>query len=225
MSAPSSTSRRRTFWPSGPVWWVLSCMPRISPARRLTVYSLASSSCWALLTALLSAIGAATGLTEVSGAEAEQNAETIGLQQNHGGWNSDDHQNNNLGRFRVSATNAPEAQADPLPKRVRDLLAIPRETRMAADYFIRQSRDADGLAAELDTPEKRRGYVAQMYGPRFWAAPGGFTGERFLEKCAPTLAEPTALVEGLHVFTFNQVAETEAWRQDLLSREYEVKPG
>ena len=33
----------------------------------------------ALLTALLSAIGAATGLTEVSGAEAEQNAETIGI--------------------------------------------------------------------------------------------------------------------------------------------------
>ena len=54
---------------------------------------------------------------------------------------------------------------------------IPRETRMAADYFIRQSRDADGLAAELDTPEKRRAYVAQMYGPRFWAAPGAFTRE------------------------------------------------
>ncbi len=54
---------------------------------------------------------------------------------------------------------------------------IPRETRMAADYFIRQSRDADGLAAELDTPEKRRGYVGQMYGPRFWAAPGAFSRE------------------------------------------------
>ncbi len=50
------------------------------------------------------------------------------------------------------------------------------------------------------------------------AAPGGFTGESFLEKCAPTLSEPSALVEGLHVFTFNQVAETEAWRQDLLGR-------
>lgn len=33
----------------------------------------------ALLTALLSAAGAATALTEVSGAEAEQNADTIGL--------------------------------------------------------------------------------------------------------------------------------------------------
>jgi pimeloyl-ACP methyl ester carboxylesterase len=51
------------------------------------------------------------------------------------------------------------------------------EVRMAADYFARQSRDADGLAAELDTPEKRRRYVAQFYGSRFWAAPGSFTRE------------------------------------------------
>ena len=50
------------------------------------------------------------------------------------------------------------------------------------------------------------------------AAPGGFTGERFLERCAPALAAPDALVEGLHVFTFNQIADTEAWRTDLLAR-------
>jgi pimeloyl-ACP methyl ester carboxylesterase len=54
---------------------------------------------------------------------------------------------------------------------------IPRATRMAADYFIRQSKDADGLAAELDTPDKRRRYVATFYGSRFWAAPGSFTRE------------------------------------------------
>jgi pimeloyl-ACP methyl ester carboxylesterase len=54
---------------------------------------------------------------------------------------------------------------------------VPREVRMAADYFIRQSRDADGLAAELDTPAKRRRYVAQFYGSRFWAAPGSFSRE------------------------------------------------
>ena len=53
----------------------------------------------------------------------------------------------------------------------------PREVRMAADYFLRQGRDADGLAAELDTPEKRRRYVAEFYGHRFWAAPGAFTAE------------------------------------------------
>ena len=31
-----------------------------------------------------------------------------------------------------------------------------REVRMAADYFLRQGRDADGLAAELDSEDRRR---------------------------------------------------------------------
>jgi pimeloyl-ACP methyl ester carboxylesterase len=54
---------------------------------------------------------------------------------------------------------------------------VPRATRMAADYFIRQSKDADGLAAELDTPDKRRRYISTFYGSRFWAAPGSFARE------------------------------------------------
>jgi mono/diheme cytochrome c family protein len=54
----------------------------------------------------------------------------IGLNQNHGGWNSDDHMNNNLGRFRISATKGEGgAKADPLPKKVRDILTLPREKR------------------------------------------------------------------------------------------------
>jgi pimeloyl-ACP methyl ester carboxylesterase len=51
---------------------------------------------------------------------------------------------------------------------------ISRETRVAADYFMRQGREADELAAELPTPERRRRYIAQFYGSRFWAAPGTF---------------------------------------------------
>ena len=47
-------------------------------------------------------------------------------------------------------------------------------TRMAADYYVRQGREADALAAELAGPEARRRYVATFYGPRFWAAPGTF---------------------------------------------------
>lgn len=59
---------------------------------------------------------------------------------------------------------------------------------------------------------KHKGTFARL------AAPGGFTGERFLEQCAPALAMPDANVPGLHVFTFNQIAESEAWRTDLLDR-------
>jgi hypothetical protein len=58
---------------------------------------------------------------------------TIHLQQNHGGWNSDDNQNNNLGRFRISVTaDQRHVVADPLPSRVRDILSRPREKRTDA---------------------------------------------------------------------------------------------
>ena len=38
---------------------------------------------------------------------------TFHLAQNHGGWNSDDNQNHNLGRFRLSITTAPDAVGRP----------------------------------------------------------------------------------------------------------------
>ena len=53
----------------------------------------------------------------------------IYLNQNHGGWNSDDNQNNNLGRFRLSTTNSPKAEADQLPAEVRQIFEIPAAER------------------------------------------------------------------------------------------------
>jgi methylenetetrahydrofolate reductase (NADPH) len=50
------------------------------------------------------------------------------------------------------------------------------------------------------------------------ASPGGFTGETFLLACAAELSAPELGLEGVHVFTFNQVAETEKWRTELLER-------
>src|SRR4029079_8003091 len=54
------------------------------------------------------------------------------LKQVHGGWNSDDHMNNTLGRFRLSVTDAPDPAADPLPAGVRQILSIPKENRSPA---------------------------------------------------------------------------------------------
>ena len=48
--------------------------------------------------------------------------------------------------------------------------------------------------------------------------PGGYNPERLLSRVAPTLSSPGANVEGLHLFTFNQVQQTEQWRQALLAR-------
>ncbi|MFO0807607.1 MAG: DUF1553 domain-containing protein [Gemmataceae bacterium] len=54
------------------------------------------------------------------------------LRQSHGGWNSDDHMNNNLGRFRLSVTAAEGATADPVPPDVRTILAVPADRRTPA---------------------------------------------------------------------------------------------
>jgi hypothetical protein len=57
---------------------------------------------------------------------------TFRLVQKHGGWNSDDHMNNNLGRFRLSVCGDGNATADALPQQVREILAIPRAQRTLA---------------------------------------------------------------------------------------------
>ncbi len=46
--------------------------------------------------------------------------------------------------------------------------------------------------------------------------PGGYDPTRLLHRADSTLSDGRANVKGLHVFTFNQLAETEAWRQSLL---------
>ncbi len=57
----------------------------------------------------------------------------IELSQNHGGWNSDDLQSHNLGRFRISVTPTTEVVADPLPAGIRHCIEnIPRDQRTPA---------------------------------------------------------------------------------------------
>lgn len=55
----------------------------------------------------------------------------ISLVQNHGGWNSDDNQNHNLGRFRLAITSSAEAIADITPFDIRSILEIPAANRSA----------------------------------------------------------------------------------------------
>jgi hypothetical protein len=54
---------------------------------------------------------------------------TFKLSQFHGGWNSDDNQNNHLGRFRFAVTSAVNAVADPLPADVRAIVEKGSEDR------------------------------------------------------------------------------------------------
>jgi methylenetetrahydrofolate reductase (NADPH) len=50
------------------------------------------------------------------------------------------------------------------------------------------------------------------------AAPGGYDPERFLTALGGLARDPEAGVAGLHLFTFNQIAETEQWRRTLLGQ-------
>ena len=60
---------------------------------------------------------------------------------------------------------------------------------------------------------KNRGMFARI------AAPGGYDPLRFLGRAAAVLGDADDMnVHGLHVFTFNQVIETETWRSHQLER-------
>jgi len=48
-------------------------------------------------------------------------------------------------------------------------------------------------------------------------APGGYNPGRLLARTSATLADPASDVEGLHLFTFNQVRQTEEWRAGVLA--------
>ncbi len=74
------------------------------------------------------------------------------------------------------------------------------------------------MATKIGVGESSRFLVKHKSTLARLAAPGGFTGQKFLEDCAGVASKPESLIEGLHIFTFNQIAETEAWRQDLLRR-------
>ncbi|MFI7498120.1 5,10-methylenetetrahydrofolate reductase [Streptomyces sp. NPDC049687] len=51
-----------------------------------------------------------------------------------------------------------------------------------------------------------------------FATPGGYSPEKLLARTEGALTAPSARVAGLHLFTFNQIAETEKWRRGLLDR-------
>ncbi len=55
---------------------------------------------------------------------------TFNLVMKHGGWNSDDNQSLNLGRYRFSVTTEENAVADPLPAELRHIVSqVPRDKR------------------------------------------------------------------------------------------------
>jgi methylenetetrahydrofolate reductase (NADPH) len=69
-----------------------------------------------------------------------------------------------------------------------------------------------GVADSARYLKKNRQMVGHLINP------GSFGPDAFLEALAGTVADSVARVDGLHLFTFNQVEETAAWQQRMDER-------
>ena len=47
--------------------------------------------------------------------------------------------------------------------------------------------------------------------------PGGYAPDELIRQLTPTIMDPEAAIQGFHIYTFNQVETTEAWRQQMLA--------
>lgn len=75
------------------------------------------------------------------------------------------------------------------------------------------------IAARIGVKDAKRFLVKNLRFVTGLAKSGGFyrpTG--FVEALAPLIADPSARVSGLHLYTFNAVEATEAWRRSMLDR-------
>jgi methylenetetrahydrofolate reductase (NADH) len=75
------------------------------------------------------------------------------------------------------------------------------------------------IAARIGVKDAKRFLVKNLRFVTGLAKSGGFyrpTG--FMEDLAPLVVDPAARVTGLHLYTFNAVEATEAWRQGMLEK-------
>jgi len=74
------------------------------------------------------------------------------------------------------------------------------------------------ISARIGVADSRRFLTKNTrFVSRLLLAPGGYRPDGLLDALAPLVADAAAAVTGLHIFTFNQVRSTEAWRAQYLA--------
>lgn len=68
-----------------------------------------------------------------------------------------------------------------------------------------------GIGESLRYLRKHGDFVARFL------QPGGFSPDRLIKGLMPALSDPEQKIVGFHIFTFNDLADTEAWRQQRLA--------
>lgn len=74
------------------------------------------------------------------------------------------------------------------------------------------------MASKIGVQESKRFLSGHVEWFLRLSMPGGYDPKRILARLSGTIAAPGSGVEGLHIFTFNQVAKTEQWRRSLLEQ-------
>ena len=74
------------------------------------------------------------------------------------------------------------------------------------------------MAAKAGASESARFLAGHAEWFLRFGTPGGYSPDRLLGRLGPALAAPGAGVAGLHLFTFNQVEQTEQWRREVLAQ-------
>jgi methylenetetrahydrofolate reductase (NADPH) len=74
------------------------------------------------------------------------------------------------------------------------------------------------MAAKAGASESARFLAGHAEWFLRFGAPGGYRPDRLLARLGPAVSAHEARVAGLHLFTFNQVQQTEQWRRALLAR-------
>jgi hypothetical protein len=92
---------------------------------------------------------------------AKETAIAFKLVQNHGGWNSDDNQNNNLGRFRFSVTTAANARAATAATFANFRLAVPewKEANFDIESLFKDHPEGESQLVLAEMTEPRPSHV------------------------------------------------------------------
>jgi methylenetetrahydrofolate reductase (NADPH) len=69
-----------------------------------------------------------------------------------------------------------------------------------------------GLGESARFLNRQRNWLLKLF------MPGGYSPDRLIEGLKPGFADSDSNVQGLHVYTFNEVERTEAWRREMLER-------
>ncbi len=74
------------------------------------------------------------------------------------------------------------------------------------------------IAAAIGLGESARFLTRQRNWLVKLVLPGGYSPDRLVDGLKPGFTDPESNVRGLHIYTFNEVEKTEAWRREMLER-------